>query len=267
MSESGNPYSPPLAEVADAPHTVSDGGTFVPNGRRVPAGNGVSWMTRAFRLFFQAPGKWLLVLLILFAIYFVSGLIPFAGFVIAIFGPVIGGGIVYSVHLQRTTGSFDIGNIFAGFGPRFGQLVIVGLVVLLNIPLTILAFLIVFGADIVRMFTMVGDQMDPMMFDGFGMKILLVVLLNLLFTLPILAATYLAPALIMLHEIPAGAAMKMSFIGLIKNVLPGLVFSVLMLLVGVVALIPIGLGLLIVVPVAMIAAYTMYRDIFVEEAE
>jgi uncharacterized membrane protein len=265
MNEPRNPYAPPAAEVADAPHIAAGAETFIPNGRRVPAGNGVQWVTQAFRVFFQAPGKWISVFLILFGLYFASGLIPMAGLAMTVLGPVLGGGIYYAVHRQRTTGTFEVGNIFSGFGPRFGQLAIVGAVMLLNIPLMVATFGIVLSSEIASLFGMGAEELDLAFVEGLGVKILLAVLVYLLLAVPLIAVTYLAPALIVLHGIPAGAAMKMSFIGLVKNLLPELLFGIAMLFLVMIALIPLGLGLLILVPVGMIASYVMYRDIFVEE--
>jgi uncharacterized membrane protein len=268
MNESRNPYAPPVADVADVPGADSNpGGTFIPNGRSVPIGNGVQWMTKAFQLFFQAPGKWIVVCLILIVISFVSSFVPLGSLAMTVFWPVIGGGVLYAIHQQRTQGSFEIGAIFSGFGPRLGQLAIVGVILLLTFPLAMVVFAVFLGADIARMITMGGDGMDPLLFEGMFLRAILASLVYLLLAIPIIAATYLAPALVMLHGIRAVDAAKMSFIGLIKNILPGLLFGIVMSFVVLISMLPLMLGLLVTLPVAMIATYTMYRDIFVEEEQ
>jgi uncharacterized membrane protein len=234
-----------------------------------PTAGASPWETvcSGFRLFFQTPWQWILVALILFVLSLAVGLVPFAGLATTIFWPVIAGGIFYAIHRQRATGTFDIGSIFSGFGPRLGQLALVGCVLLLSLPLMIVVFAIFLGSDIAMMFALRDNELDPGLFGRMAMKMLLAFLVYLLIVIPLVAATYLAPALIMLQDLKAGAAMKMSFIGLFKNVLPGLLFGIVMLLLTLIAMIPLGLGLLVTIPVAMIAGYTMYRDIFIEARE
>jgi uncharacterized membrane protein len=84
--------------------------------------------------------------------------------------------------------------------------------------------------------------------------------------LPVGLAAYLAPQLIVLHDQPALTAMKMSFAGTMKNILPGLVFGLCAFGLVIVSMIPLFLGLLITGPILAITAYTVYRDIFVEDA-
>jgi uncharacterized membrane protein len=69
-----------------------------------------------------------------------------------------------------------------------------------------------------------------------------------------------------LDNISALAAMRMSFVGCLKNVLPFLLYGIVMLILSFLAAIPVGLGFLILFPVMMASMYTSYRDIFYPEA-
>ena len=80
--------------------------------------------------------------------------------------------------------------------------------------------------------------------------------------LPLVMATWFAPALIVFHDMGVRAAMKASFIGCLKNVLPFLLYGVLGLIAGVIASIPFGLGWLVLAPVFVASIYTGYRDIY-----
>jgi len=82
---------------------------------------------------------------------------------------------------------------------------------------------------------------------------------------PVGMASYLAPQLIVLHDVPAVEAMKMSLFATLKNILAGLVFAIVGLALVLVSMIPLFLGLLISIPILVITNYTVYRDIFVEE--
>jgi uncharacterized membrane protein len=56
--------------------------------------------------------------------------------------------------------------------------------------------------------------------------------------------------------------MKASFVGCLKNIVPFLLYGVVMIVLCIVAAIPAGLGFLVLGPVAVASMYTGYRDIF-----
>jgi uncharacterized membrane protein len=82
--------------------------------------------------------------------------------------------------------------------------------------------------------------------------------------LPVMAAMWFAAPLVVFQELGAWEAMKQSFMGCMKNILPFLWYSVVLLLLSLLAVIPIGLGLLILWPVIAASLYTAYRDIYLK---
>jgi uncharacterized membrane protein len=61
---------------------------------------------------------------------------------------------------------------------------------------------------------------------------------------------------------PPVAALRESFFGCLKNVVPFLVYSIVFVVLGIVASIPLGLGWLVLGPITIASVYTAYRDIF-----
>ena len=61
-------------------------------------------------------------------------------------------------------------------------------------------------------------------------------------------------------------AMKASFFGCLANIVPFLLYGLVMFVAAVLAMIPFGLGMLVWVPVAIASNYVGYRQIFTEEA-
>jgi uncharacterized membrane protein len=57
-------------------------------------------------------------------------------------------------------------------------------------------------------------------------------------------------------------AIKESFMGCLKNILPFLVYSIVLVVLGVVASIPLGLGWLVLGPTLVGSVYASYRDIY-----
>lgn len=90
--------------------------------------------------------------------------------------------------------------------------------------------------------------------------LVLIMLVGLLFYIPLVMCMYLAPILILFHDMSAVSAMSLSFKACLKNILPFLVLGILLIIAGLVAIIPFGLGLLVLMPVMMITSYTAYKQ-------
>ena len=259
MAEPNNRYAPPTANVADPSPPPSDD-VLIPYGRVAPPGDGAKWISEAFSLFFKRPWMWLLLVLLLLVILSVASAVPFVNLISTLLWPAIGAGIAYAADVQRRTGNFSISDAFRGFGPSLRQLVVVGVVMILSSVLMFVVMAIVMDTNTALALLGIGT-LD---FQVMTLQFWLALLIGFAFALPITAATYFAPPLILMHGLSAVDAMKMSLTGAVKNILSGLVYGVLLMLLLLVSAIPIGLGLLITLPVAMITFYTTYRGIFVE---
>jgi uncharacterized membrane protein len=75
-------------------------------------------------------------------------------------------------------------------------------------------------------------------------------------------ALWFAPALVVLRELPPIQALKQSFRGCLKNIVPFLVYGLVAMVLTVLAAIPFGLGLLVMMPVIMASVYVAYGEIF-----
>jgi hypothetical protein len=261
VADERNPYAPPKARVADPiePLHLDSADTIIPNGRALSAGRGAAWISAAWRMFWARPGRWLLNMLIFGVIYILPSQIRFGSLISPLLWPFVGAGIATAADLQRRTGTFAPDAMFAGLRRPTALLVLSALSLLTTVGLYA-SYAILVGTDAANYMVLSGDKpaTPPAARDT-----LWALLLYLLFTLPIVAATYFAAPLIMLHGLGAGRAMKMSLIGSAKNILPGMVFSVCSLVFLLISAIPLGLGLLVSLPVMMITSYTMYREVFV----
>lgn len=262
MSEQDNRYAPPTATVADPAADPSDA-ILIPNGRMAPIGDGAKWISQGLSMFFKRPGMWIVTGLLLFVIFAAASAVPLANLATTLLWPAFSAGVVYAADVQRRTGAFSINDLFHGFGPKLSQFVIVGAVMLVSSVLMLVVIAIIVGIDVALATFGIKGALDP---TAMTKTFWLAFLTALALALPIMAATYLAAPLIELHGLSAADAMKMSFVGSLKNILPGLVFSILLLLLVIVSIIPLGLGLLVTGPVMLITFYTMYRGIFVRES-
>jgi uncharacterized membrane protein len=259
---STNPYAAPRAQVADERAALT--GNFVPGGRTVPAGNGWSWIASAWSIFRASAGTWIGMVLVLFVIMMVVGIIPFIGpLAFSALWPVFIAGMVRASRSVYQGGAAQFSELFAGFKERFGTLVAVGLI---SLAISTAIFIAVFAVAGVGIFTLFGAGGSPEAMLAMGATMLMAVLVAFALMLPLMMATWFAPALVLFHELGPVEAMKASFIGCLKNVLPFLLYGVVLFFAAIIASIPLMLGWLALGPVIAASVYTGYRDIYFSDS-
>lgn len=256
-SNPSNPYAAPKAAVAD--ETVVNNADYVPGGRSVDAGRGWAWIAAAWDLFKRQPGMWIGIILVLFVIFLLAALIPFVGsLLMTLFGPVFAAGIVVGAKALDEGGTLEFGHLFAGFRSRTGTLIGVGALYLAASLVIMLVVGVMMGVGVAAM--MGGG--DPQQIGAMGMTMVLAMLVMFALLLPVIMAVWFAAPLVMFHDNGTVDAMKASFFGCLKNIVPFLVYGVLMFVFAVLASIPIGLGWLVLGPVLAASVYTAYRDVY-----
>lgn len=257
---SSNPYAAPKAAVADQTQVVR--GNFVPGGRGVAAGRGMSWIGEAWDLFKQAPGLWIGIVLVLFVIFLVAAFIPFIGMLASmLFFPVFMGGLMLGCRALEEGRELEFAHLFAGFRENFGTLAGIGGLYLAGTVVAMLIVMVITGAGMFALFAggaqpETGDVGTMLATMGLAM------LIYLALTVPLLMAVWLAAPLVMFHAHGAIEAMKASFVGCLRNIVPFLVYGVVMFVLAIVASIPVGLGWLVLGPMTVASVYTAYRDIY-----
>lgn len=81
---------------------------------------------------------------------------------------------------------------------------------------------------------------------------------------PLLMATWYAPALTIINDVPAIQAMKLSFKGCLRNIVPFLIYGLVGIVLAIIASIPLALGWLLLLPTMICSTYVSYREIFVD---
>jgi len=278
-----NPYAAPKSRVEDAPDARADG-EFVPDGRRVAAGNGWRWIADAWAFTAEQRGTFIGVFLLYILVLMAFGLVPFVGALAsALLTPVITGGLQLGFDAVRRGGRLEVASLFSAFQSHTGKLVAVGAVSLgvgILIGIIIVAIL---GVSFVGLFAG-GAEPTPEDLQALLLPGLLAVLVAIAVALPLYMFLWFAVPLIALGGLDVGAALKASFVGCLKNIVPFLIWSVVVLALWLVALIPcalvwqsVGLGaaigayvlimmawLVLLGPVLMVSIYLGYRDIFYE---
>lgn len=234
-------------------------------GRGLPAGAGWGWVARGWSLFTRAPLMWIVAVVVIFVIAMVVSIIPFIGsLAFQLLQAVFAGGFIMACHALDKGGDFELEHLFAGFSKRFVPLLIVGLLLMLGWIVILLVFMAFVGLSLLTAF-MTGDSNTAMAAMAASMgSMVLGALVCLGLTVPLMAAYWFAPALVMMHDMPPTAAMKESFFACFRNFVPFVVYGLVMMFFAVLAVIPFGLGFLVWIPVAIASTYVAYREIFTE---
>jgi hypothetical protein len=229
-------------------------------GRAVGAGQGWTWIADGFGLFKKAPGIWIAQVVILFVILIVLAFIPLLGAVATfLLMPVFIGGMILGCRALQGGGELELGHLFTGFDKaHLGNLILLGALAIAGWIVVMLPVIAIAGTGAV-FGLMRGDAAGAAAMGG---SLVLAWLVALALSIPIYMALWFAPALVALRGMPPVAAVRESFLGCLKNILPFLVYSIVFVVLGIVASIPLGLGWLVLGPVAIASVYTAYRDIF-----
>ena len=225
-------------------------------------------------------GVFLLYLVVLMAL----GVVPFVGFIAsALLTPVISGGLQLGFDTVRRGGQLEVGCLFSAFQNHAGKLIGVGAITLgitILIGIIVVAILGVSFAAILAG----GGEPTPEDIQALLLPGALAVLVAIAVALPLYMFLWFAPPLIVLGGLDVGAALKASFFGCLKNIVPFLVWSVAVIGLWLAVLIPcalvwlsLGIGAAIATyfllaiawavllgPVLVASVYLSYRDIFYE---
>jgi uncharacterized membrane protein len=236
-------------------------GNFAAEGHPVPASHGWTWIASGWELFKRQPGIWvaiaIIAIVIFVAYYFMRAFGNILGILLT---PVFTAGVVIGAKALDEGRKLEIAHLFAGFTNRFGALLAVG-----AIYLALLLAIVVVSARVtgVSVWVMLGASPDLASAEmGEIISILLAWLIALGLMVPVVMAVWFAPPLAVFNELGAFGALKASFAGCVKNVVPFLVYGLILLGFAVLASIPLCLGWLVLAPVIAASIYTSYRDIY-----
>ncbi len=250
-----NPYSAPDSELVP-PSSADEFELHDP--RTVAAGQGWHWIADGFDYFKKDPGTWIGMMLIGFVLMMILNVIPLVNFFVAFTTYVWLGGIMLGCKAQYDNEPLKINHLFAGFGDSLFNLIGLGVITML---LMFAIMGIALGSVFLQIF-MGGEPDITSMEDAAG--ILISILLACLFIVPVMMMAWFAPPLIVLNKTPLFKAMAMSFKACLVNIVPFLIYGIVLMVLMFIAMIPLGLGLLVIIPVMYASIFISYKDIFID---
>ena len=213
---------------------------------------------------------WIVMIVLYAMFYVVLAILPGIGSLLGylLYG-VIGAGWLAAAHAVANGEKLEIDHLFAGFKSKTGPLFVLGAIYAggLIAILVLMALFLAIGLGASGAFGAIlsGDSSQLASIAGASIvTFMFAALVGLALLAPLLMALWFAPALVYFHNEPPLDALKVSFFACLKNMLPFLVYSMVMIILVVLAVIPLMLGFLVVGPLALISSYTSYRAVFAE---
>lgn len=234
---------------------------FKGESREIEPGACFAWMHQGWTLFLANPGVWIGSTVLLLVILMAISIVPLFGQISAhLLAPLFGAGMVQICRHLADDQQPEVADLFAGFRHNTGALVMVGVFFAAGIfGLAFIAFLLVSGGMLGGVIT--GRIAGLSIALG---SVMLAGIVVLVLSIPVIMATWFAPALVFFHDMKPAAAMRASFDAGAKNWLAMVIFGIFLIVSLFFAMLPLGLGLVLLLPIFSGAVYASYRDIFVE---
>lgn len=241
--------------------------------QRVPAGNGLQWLTEAVQIILKNPAAFGLMALIVGVI---SAVPLLGGLVLLLLGPALYGGIMFAAREQEAGRSAELPMLFQAFREE-GK---VGRMLMLCLPgvaaavlISVLAGLLVGGALFGAGVAGVSGSDGAALGVGLGLGVLVLGLVALALGLVAFALTFFATPRVMLEGADPVPAMKDSLQACLANLGAVLIYAVVLLVGALVLLLLLSwiplLGPLlltaVIAPVTSVAAFVAWRQVYLQD--
>lgn len=236
------------------------------NARRVGIAYGWMWIKQGFWLFKQNPFLWMFLASIIVVGMFALALFPLLGAVLpALLYPAAFAGLMLGCHALAQHQPLEPQHVLAGFRAHGRSLLLLGVLnTVVNQLVGVLMIQAAGGEKFVNDLRNVMQQPDPqaMMAAIDKTGIMLTMDLFGLVSFMLLFVVQIAAMLIVFRGVTPVAALLAALRATLRNVLPVIVFGLMLVPLFVLAMLPAMLGLIVLAPIVLASQYAVYRDMF-----
>jgi uncharacterized membrane protein len=232
------------------------------------SGHGILWFRNGYRLFMQSPINWLVMCIVFVLGIFILSSIPLLSQLVQIAVPGVTAGLMLAASTLHRGEHINPGYLLAGFRRNRNELLLLGVFnfianTVIMILTAILLSLFTDAATLQSIITSInnikaGSMPDEKMLND----LLLLVMILAALSLPLVMALWFSPALIVLNNMKAWDAFKLSFRACNRNLIPFLIYGLVGAGLLILASLPFGLGLLVFIPVMICSMYWSWHDVF-----
>ncbi|MFO1396118.1 MAG: BPSS1780 family membrane protein [Burkholderiales bacterium] len=252
---------------------------------RYPARQGMAWLAAAYAMFRVHRKEWVLLVVGYFFVLVLVRMVPLVGpYAMTLMKPVFAVGLLAAAWTQERGGTPAFRLLFQGFRTNLVALLAIGVFFVAGITVAVFSSALVDGGKLVEIVSSGKPVSEEQLADALSeRRVQLGMLFAAFLALPVLIATWWAPALVVFQDAKAGAALYASLRAALANwpalamygigvffygvVVPGLITGILALVVPPPGGAWIMLGLLVPYSLFFTATlhlsdYVSYRDVF-----
>ena len=242
----------------------------VPVISKSPGMAGLQWIAQSISIFSRNPSIWIVMLIIYVGLSILLTTIPLLVLLPTLLAPVFNAGFIYGAKAVDDGQMLEIDHLFAGFKQQLRGLFRLGMLYFfINLMIiAVVSIVLEYLADESSIAAMsqatTTMELEQLLINSPDLlsALLKALMFGFILSIPLIMASWFAPALVMLHQISAVQAMSLSIKACNRNILAFLFYGVLMIPLLLVSILPFGLGLLIMLPVIFIGQYCSYKMIF-----
>jgi hypothetical protein len=222
----------------------------------VELGSSIEWIKKGWQLFTKAWLKLIIGVIVFYIGIFLIGLIPILGQLFLIVAAPCGM-VAANIALKDidSTGDFNWSSVFERLKQKLTPTLIISAVNFGLVVAMMIVSVVLIGGGLAAGGAM-GSEAGMAAAAGIGG------LVTFGFGLAIGIANWFSIPLIALSDISALDALKASLMASIKNILPMIVFGLIMMVLFFASMLTLGLGLLVVIPLSIGANYAATRALF-----
>jgi len=236
--------------------------------KKFPAARGWIWIKQGYQLIMISPILAVTTALIGALAIVLAMMLPFIGPLLAILlMPVLLAGYMRICRALEEQEEVELTDLLAGFKKNTPALVSLGAFLMMGMLLASALMVSVGGDPLTTLMEEVRTTNDPqVLMDALqtaGSGVTLAVLLGFSLVLLLIVAWQYAPILVFFSGVPPLTAMRLSFVGTLRNIGAYTVYSLLMQLVSILlGILPFGIGMILLLPLGLTSLYVSYRNIF-----
>lgn len=236
--------------------------------RKTPAGHSWLWIKQAFELFRKSPLLWMLLVAIGVVGMALLAYIPIVGKPLTtILMPLLLGGYMIGARDLERGSELQPAHLFAAVRHNAQELITLGGINLVVRFLGAGAMMMLGGGPLISLVSSGKTVHDPAVVAHAVAGSRLAIIVGATIFILLLMAMQFAPMLVLFDHMKPLQAMKTSLRACLRNIVPLIIYGVILLPFALLAsIIPLGLGWLVLMPVIIASLYTIYADVFPQQA-
>lgn len=236
--------------------------------KKFTAARGWTWIKQGYQLIMVSPILAIATALIGALAIFLVLLVPLIGPLLAvILMPIMLAGYMRVCRSLEEHEEIELTHLLAGFKKHTPALVSLGAFLMMGMLLASAVMVFVGGDQLTTLMEEVRATDNPQVLmeaiNTAGSGVALAILLGFTLVLMLIVAWQYAPMLVFFSGVPPFMALRDSFVGTMRNIVPYTVYSLLMQLVALLlGFFPFGIGMILLLPIGLTSLYVSYRNIF-----